>query len=155
MSLPTFKIRRQTVWPFVLAATITVCSGYPAAVPQMGWFQPDKIGHFAAYGALATAIVRHPVLVRWPLLGGWWAMLLASAYGLGDEFRQSLNFYRSYDLADWAADTLGAVVAVTLYLRWPAYRQVMEMPIFKKRKHTQSAEILATKSTEVAKAETS
>jgi VanZ family protein len=80
-------------------------------------------------------------------------MLLASAYGLGDEFRQSLNFYRSYDLADWAADTLGAVVAVTLYLRWSWYRRLLERPLFKRRQRSQSPEELATKGTEVAKAE--
>jgi VanZ family protein len=134
MPLPKFNVRRDTVWPFLLAGTITVCSGYPAAVPEIDLFQPDKIGHFAAYGALATAIIRHPALVRWPWLGLWWALPLASLYGLGDEFRQSLNYYRSYDLADWAADTLGAAVAVTLYLRWPGYRRLLETPVFSRRK---------------------
>ncbi len=133
MSLSKLKLLRETVWPVVLAATITICSGYPAAVPEAGWFELDKVGHFAAYGALATAIIRHPSLVRWPLLGAWWALPLASAYGLGDELRQSLNFYRSYDLADWTADTLGAAVAVALYLRWPWYRRLLETPLLKKR----------------------
>jgi VanZ family protein len=133
MPLPKLKFRRDTVLPFVLAGTITWCSGYPASVPEMRWLETDKIGHFAAYGALATAIVRLPALARWPLLGGWWAIVLASGYGLGDEFRQSLNFYRSYDLADWAADTLGAAVAVMLYLRWAGYRRLMETPLWKKR----------------------
>ena len=154
MSLPKPKVRRETVWPVVLAATITICSGYPAAVPQMGWFEPDKLGHFAAYGALATAIIRHPALVRWPLLGAWWALPLASAYGLGDEFRQSLNFYRSYDLADWTADTLGAAVAVALYLRWGWYRRLLETPVFKKRNSIQPSEPSVTKNPEGAKAET-
>lgn len=153
MSSAHLKFRRETMWPFMLAGTITVCSGYPAAVPEMGWFEPDKIGHFAAYGALATAIVRHPALGRWPLLGFWWAILLASAYGLGDEFRQSLNFYRSYDLADWAADTIGALVAVTLYLRWSWYRRALEMPLLKRQQRSQSPGELATKGTDVAKAE--
>lgn len=139
MPTPTPKIRRETVWPVVLAATITICSGYPAAVPEMGWFEPDKIGHFAAYGALATAIIRHPALARPPSPSGLWrtgwlAVLLASAYGLGDEFRQSLNYYRSYDLADWTADTLGAAVAVTLYLRWTPYRRLLERSVFVRRK---------------------
>lgn len=154
MPLSKLKPRRETVWPVVLAATITICSGYPAAVPEAGWFEPDKVGHFAAYGALATAIIRHPSLARWPLLGAWWALPLASAYGLGDEFRQTLNFYRSYDLADWTADTLGAAVAVALYLRWPWYRRLLETPVFKKSNPIQPSEPLATKSTEGAKAET-
>ncbi len=133
MRLRKLTVRRETVWPVVLAATITICSGFPAAVPEAGWFEPDKVGHFAAYGALATAIIRHPSLVRWPLLGAWWALPLASLYGLGDEFRQTLNFYRSFDLADWAADTAGAAVAVVLYLRWGGYRRLMETPVWKRR----------------------
>jgi VanZ family protein len=127
------KLRRETVWPFLLAGTITWCSGYPAAVPDVDWFQPDKLGHFAAYGALATAIVRIPALVRWPWLACWWSLPLASAYGLGDELRQSLTAYRSCDWHDWLADTVGAAVAVTLYLRWGAYRRLMDKPIFRRR----------------------
>ncbi|AOS42972.1 VanZ like family protein [Lacunisphaera limnophila] len=155
MPASRFQLQSARVLPFLLAGTITWSSGYPAAVPDMGWLEPDKLGHFAAYGALATAILRHPALIRWPLLGLWWALPLASLYGLGDEFRQSLNVYRSYDLADWAADTVGAAVAVTLYLRWPAYRRLLETPILKARKKAQATEVLATKRTEGAKAEQS
>ncbi|MDI1250195.1 MAG: VanZ family protein, partial [Lacunisphaera sp.] len=110
MSLPKINLRREIAWPFLLAGTITLCSGYPAAVPDMGWLEPDKLGHFVAYGALATAIVRHPALTRWQTIGAAAAILLASAYGLGDEFRQSLTVFRRFDLADWAADAAGAFV---------------------------------------------
>jgi VanZ family protein len=130
-----WKPRRETIWPCVLAATITWCSGFPAAVPQAGWLEVDKIGHFGAYGALATAIIRHPSLVRWPGLGLWWALVLASAYGMGDEFRQSLTHgIRTPDWHDWLADTIGAAVAVNLYIRWPSYRRLMETPILRRRK---------------------
>jgi VanZ family protein len=128
------KVKREVAWPVVLAATITWCSGFPAAVPS-GIFDLDKVGHFAAYGALATAIVRIPALKFWPGLGPWWAILLAAGYGLGDEFRQSLTHgVRTYDMADWAADTVGAVVAVVLYLRWSWYRRLMETPLWRRRK---------------------
>jgi hypothetical protein len=138
MANSRWKLRRETVWPFLLAGTITWCSGFPAAAPDLTFLSSDKVGHFAAYGALATAIIRHPALAGWPWPRLWWALLLASAYGLGDEFRQSLTAgIRQYDLADWAADTAGALVAVTLYLRWPRYRRVMEMPIFRRRKATE------------------
>lgn len=129
-----YRPRWETVWPVLLAGTITLCSGYPAAVPEMKWLEPDKLGHFAAYGALATAIIRHPGLVRRPVFGACCAILLASAYGLGDEFRQSLTAgIRQYDLADWAADTVGAVVAVVLYLRWMKYRGWLETPVFRRQ----------------------
>lgn len=146
-----YRPRRETVWPVLLAGLITLCSGYPAAVPEIGWFEPDKLGHFAAYGALATAIARHPALTRWQSLGAACAMLLASAYGLGDEFRQSLTGgIRQYDLADWAADTVGAFVAVVLYVQWAAYRRLLETPIRFKQVRPQTAAVaegFATKST--------
>ena len=124
------KIRRDVIWPFLLAGTITWCSGFPATVPEVSWFEFDKLGHFGAYGALATTVLRLPEIRRWPLLGGWWALVLASAYGLGDEFRQTLTHgIRTPDWHDWLADTIGAVVAVLLYLKWDWYRRLMELPM--------------------------
>ncbi len=141
MNLPMPKIRRETLWPFLLAATITWCSGQPAALPEMGWLEVDKLGHFAAYGVLATAIVRHPSLALWPWPRLWWALILASGYGLGDEFRQSLTIYRQYDLADWVADTVGATVAVSLYIHWPWYRRLLETPLVKRRPKAESTDV--------------
>lgn len=130
-----WKPRREELWPFLLAATITWCSGHPAALPEVSGLEVDKIGHFGLYGALATAIIRHPKLLRWPWLGLWWALPLASAYGMGDEFRQSLTEgVRSCDWHDWLADTIGAAVAVSLYIRWPWYRRLMEAPVFRRQK---------------------
>lgn len=133
MSHSKTKFRRETVWPFLLAGTITVCSGFPAALPEMGWFESDKLGHFAAYGALGTAIIRHPALSRWQTIGAAGAILLASAYGLGDEFRQSLTIFRLFEWDDWLADTIGAFTAVLLYVRWAKYRRWMETPVRFKR----------------------
>lgn len=143
MTTPKSKFRRETLWPFLLAGTITWCSGQPAALPDMGWFEVDKLGHLIAYGVLATAIIRHPALPRWPWLGLWWAWPLASAYGLGDEFRQSLTIYRQYDLADWVADTVGASLAVVLYIRWPGYRRLLETPLWKKRPKSGTSKLAA------------
>lgn len=140
MKLSGIKLRREIVWPFLLAGTITWCSGFPATLPSFDLFQVDKLGHFAAYGALATTLVRIEGLRRWALLGGWWALLFASAYGLGDEFRQSLTHgIRQYDLDDWMADTIGAIVATVLYLRWAWYRRLMEIPVGRKRPATAAA----------------
>jgi VanZ family protein len=126
------KFRRDLAWPCLLAGTLTLCSGYQAAVPDI--IDIDKFGHFGAYGALATAIVRIPELKRWRGLGCWWALVLASAYGMGDEFRQSLTHgIRTPDWHDWLADTIGAITAVSLYVLWPWYHRVMEWPVLKKR----------------------
>jgi VanZ family protein len=124
------KLRREHLWPFVLALTITWCSGKPASLPSISFFQIDKLGHFVLYAVLATSLVRIDRLRCGWLVGGWWAALLTSAYGLGDEIRQSLTGgIRQYDLADWAADTLGAILATALYLYWSRYRRVLEMPL--------------------------
>jgi hypothetical protein len=59
--------------------------------------------------------------------------VLASAYGMGDEFRQSLTHgIRTPDWHDWLADTLGAITAVALYLYGAWYRRTMEWPVFKR-----------------------
>lgn len=139
MSLPVpssgskWQKRRSVAWPFLVAATTTWCSGYPATLPEVDWLSVDKIGHFGLYGALATAIVRNPGLKSWPLFGAWWAIILTSVYGLGDEFRQSLTLIRTCDWHDWMADTLGAITAVILYLRWAWYRRTMETPLDRKK----------------------
>lgn len=128
---------REFIWPVLLAVTITLCSGFPAAVPEVEWVSVDKLGHFAAYGALATGFVRIPALRRWWLLGWWWALPLASLYGMGDEFRQSLTHgIRTPDWHDLLADTLGAITAVALYVHWPAYRVLMEKPLWRRKPKT-------------------
>lgn len=133
------KFRRDVIWPFLLAGTLTLCSGYPAAVPT--GFDFDKIGHFGAYGALATAIVRIGGRRRFSFFG-WWALALASAYGMGDEFRQSLTHgVRTPDWHDWLADTVGAITAVALYLHWGWYRRWMEFPVFKRKPAKPQVEI--------------
>jgi len=133
MKFPKIKLNRAALWPFILAGTITWCSGYPATLPTVDLFSIDKVGHFGLYGALATAILRHPAFGRLPWLRLWWALPLASAYGLGDEFRQSFTVVRMFEWDDWVADTLGAATAVTLYLRWAWYRRLLETQIIKKK----------------------
>lgn len=138
------KFRRDILWPCLLAGTLTFCSGYPAAVPHV--IDIDKLGHFAAYGALATGIVRITEVKGWPALGRWWALVLASAYGMGDEFRQSFTHgIRTPDWHDWLADTLGAITAVALYLHWSRYRRIMEWPVFKPRAKPQVADVPSDK----------
>ncbi len=144
MTRPKRKFRRDLLWPFLIAGTLTFCSGYQAAVPDI--IDIDKFGHFGAYGALATAIVRIPEVKRWRWLGGWWALVLASAYGMGDEFRQSLTHgIRTPDWHDWLADTIGAVTAVSLYLHWAWYLRTMEWPVFKRRAKPQPPEVPSDK----------
>jgi len=128
-----WRERRAVAWPVLLAGTITWCSGFAVVNIAVTAFAADKVGHFAVYGTLATAVVRLPALARWPFLGAWWALVLTSAYGLGDEFRQSFTIIRMFEWADWLADSLGAGLAVGLYLHGTSYRRLLETPLKFKR----------------------
>jgi VanZ family protein len=59
--------------------------------------------------------------------------VLVSVYGFGSELLQSLTPDRSMEFDDWVADTLGAAVAVILYLRWTGYRRLLERPVCRRR----------------------
>ncbi|OHE89647.1 MAG: hypothetical protein A3G75_10295 [Verrucomicrobia bacterium RIFCSPLOWO2_12_FULL_64_8] len=121
------------LWPVLLAGTISVCSGFGVVDVGLHWMSIDKVAHFLVYGLLATAVARIPGLARWPFLNLRWAILMASAYGYGDEIRQSLTHVRTFEISDWMADTAGAMVAVPLYAGWGRYRRLLEMPVRRKR----------------------
>jgi VanZ family protein len=53
-------------------------------------------------------------------------VVIVSGYGVFDEFRQSFTPGRSVEIADWVADTAGAVVAASLYAFVPAWRSLLE-----------------------------
>jgi VanZ family protein len=67
----------------------------------------DKLAHAAAFGLLA-------ILLLMALRKGWIAIITTSLYGLSDEVHQYFVPGRSVDVTDWVADTLGAILAVTL-----------------------------------------
>ena len=110
-------------WPLSLATVIFFASGRgEVASPHIIGF--DKVAHFAVFGLLATLVVRtgcRPGV----------AVLLVSLYGLADEWRQSFTPGRAVEVADWVADTLGAIMAVVIYTRWTRYRVWLERPLAK------------------------
>lgn len=85
----------------------------------------DKVVHFFVFGLLATLLAR----TDWTAGRPWLAVLLTSLYGLFDEAHQAFTPGRFVDVADWVADTLGAIVAVTVYTKWTAYRRLLEQPL--------------------------
>lgn len=95
---------------------------------------PDKWAHFFLYGLLATLFLRHPKFLKKGWRGMLLAVLAASAYGASDEFHQKFVPGRVADLADWIADTLGALLAAGLYHSWKAYRKLLEFSLFPKKK---------------------
>jgi VanZ family protein len=112
-------------WPLAIAALIFFASSR-SHVASPGFTQvDDKFAHFAVYGLLATLVCR---------LGegrqvAFWTLLAVSAYGASDEWHQSFVPGRSTDVRDWIADTVGAAIAIGLYMRWTWYRRLLEMPL--------------------------
>lgn len=129
----------QWAYAVVLAATVIWASGHGqvAGPPTISHF--DKVAHFSVFGLMATLILR-------PLRGGhvWWAVVIVSLFGVTDELHQSLTPGRSMELADWLADTAGAVIAVASYRFWPWYRRLLETPLFAREPRAEFGPLSAT-----------
>ena len=115
---------RSWIWPALIAVAIVLASSRSqVAAPHVPGI--DKFAHFGVYGLFATLLCR---LGRgWQAAG--WALLGASIFGVTDEWHQSFVPGRSVEVADWAADTAGAALGVTLYAGFEAYRRLLETPL--------------------------
>jgi VanZ family protein len=86
------------------------------SLPAPMWFEhQDKLYHAGAYfimGLLAWRSFRH--LVGSPIIVVLLSIAFCSLYGLSDEWHQSFVVGRQSDVADWAADTTGSVLAILL-----------------------------------------
>jgi len=115
-----------------LALTIVVASGRgQVAAPHIVDF--DKVAHFSIFGLLATLVAR----AGFPGRRAWWAVLIVSLFGWSDEWHQSFTPGRDVDVMDWVADSLGALVAVTVYLYWTGYRRLLEWPLFRRQRRVE------------------
>jgi VanZ family protein len=91
-----------------------------SSIPELGALpggMSDKSGHGIGYGILGAVLVR--ALAGGRLNGITWrraalAILLATLYGVTDEFHQSFVPGRSPDRFDVLADCLGAAVTVVV-----------------------------------------
>jgi VanZ family protein len=98
------------------AAVIFGLSSLPGSrIPAVKLAHFDKVVHFALYATLGVLLAR-ALGWRWP--GTFWrvlvvAWILAVAYGASDETHQLFVTGRSADLADLAADAVGALVGAT------------------------------------------
>jgi len=83
--------------------------------PDPGFAYGDKLGHFAAYALLMFwfAYLYRGLQVRIAYALLWIAM------GIGLEFAQGATSYRSYELADMAANTLGVLAGALAALSLP------------------------------------
>jgi VanZ family protein len=94
------------------------------ALPQVGFVASDKLLHALAFGGLALLLAR---AAHWLRPNGSLATKLvrgaagSSLLGLLLELCQALTAYRSADVWDWIADTVGALLAIGLafvFLTW-------------------------------------
>ena len=92
---------------WALVAAIVWLSVTPAPVPT-GFDEGDKLQHIAAYGALMFwfCVLYRPFRVRALYAAGFIAM------GIALEFVQRWLGYRSFEVADMAANTAGVALGL-------------------------------------------
>ena len=86
----------------------------------------DKLFHAGAYFVLAAFTLRafrHLIAPVPNLIIA--SLLFSSLYGFSDEWHQSFVPGRMSDIADWAADTLGAISFLSLYY-WYRVRRIKQ-----------------------------
>ena len=79
----------------------------------------DKAMHFTAYAAGGVVL---GAALRWSFPWSWKkitvvATFALSLYGVSDEIHQMFTPFRSSDVSDWIADTLGGFAGVLLFAR--------------------------------------
>jgi VanZ family protein len=130
LETPSPVSKRAWLWPCLLAAAIFAASSRSQIAGAGAFPGIDKVVHFLIYGLLATLTVRIRPGRGFAIL----AVLAASLFGVSDEWHQSFTPGRSVELADWAADTSGAALAVFLYVRWSRYRRCLEWTMRRNRR---------------------
>jgi VanZ family protein len=87
------------------------------AVPDMPGGLTGYTGHMIGYALLGGLAFRGFAGATWSGLtrgAAVRALLLASAYGVTDEFHQRFVPHRTPDVHDWLADTAGALIGVLI-----------------------------------------
>jgi hypothetical protein len=105
-----FELKLPKLW-FGLACIGLLALAIVSLIPVPDLGGSDKFGHFISY-ALLSAYLSLLVEQRkslWRVLSG------LIAYGLLLEFMQSFTGYRSGDLADALANSLGAITGLAFY----------------------------------------
>ena len=98
---------------------IFVQSSLPAIeLPPVDIVGTDKLIHVGVYGLLAGLcyvslihVSKVNIFTEFPYL---WSVIIVSLYGASDEYHQSFVVYRSAEVLDWLADTIGAIIVVLL-----------------------------------------
>lgn len=109
--------------PIAWAALLFVLSGGnpPQVAPPIPYV--DKVAHFVAYSAFGVLLARAmaagaPGGRRTIVAAG----LIATAYGITDEYHQSFTPGRFVEVADAVADALGGFAGAAAFVAWSRRR---------------------------------
>lgn len=107
----------------LLVGTVAAVEGRPSASLSdvvIATVTYGPLVHLVEYAVLAILIYRllasYPALARGYVLGG--TFVLASGYGLVDEFHQFFVYGRDSSLSDAGMDALGALAGLALATQW-------------------------------------
>jgi hypothetical protein len=105
-----FELKLPKLW-FGLAIIGLLALGVVSLIPAPDLGGNDKIGHFISYAMLSAwfSLLVEQRKSLWSILFG------LIVYGLLLEFLQGLISYRSGDLADAVANSLGAITGLAFY----------------------------------------
>ena len=89
----------------------------PEKLPQLRFYQADKVEHFVFYGVLAVLLLRGWVRQRAVTFAACLTVeIVASGWGFYMEILQRMTSYRSFDLWDAASDALGALLGLAVWV---------------------------------------
>lgn len=105
-----FELKLPKFW-FLLACSGLLALGVVSLIPVPDLGGGDKFGHFISYAMLSAfySLLVEQRKTLWRILFG------LIAYGLLLEFLQGLTDYRSGDLADALANSLGVITGLGFY----------------------------------------
>lgn len=108
------RARRMVLWIGTTAWAGVIFSFSSLPGSKLPGRIPGEVGHFGVYAVLGFLLYLALRVDFDPRRALVWAILLASAYGVTDEFHQRFVIARTPDVWDWVVDTLGAIAGATL-----------------------------------------
>jgi len=126
----------MTFWKTFIKTWLPVCL-WCAGIFFQSSFSTPKIGpewpykYYFAHGLIYALL---GILIARAFYGiSWWknrklllivvTTILASLYGLSDEWHQFFVINRTADLIDWLSDMIGSVMGAVVYVEWVSLRQ--------------------------------
>ena len=107
-------IVRRWIPPLLWATFILVLTSIPGArLPRVGVEGLDKVVHFICYGVLAILALPAVSGGGRRLRGAAVVLVTIAIFAALDEWHQQFIPGRTMDLADWYADTFGALLGLT------------------------------------------